>query len=344
MSNRLNLNINPLVSLLTGIISCRSNSVYKCLDIAYRLVQSAIGNQSLEAMYKLTQYLSADRMLSKLHTISAENIQELTNKCNKKLKLPRKVILAIDFTEKEFYGDKNYPEIMGSKGGKYVRRYIEVSTAKPALFINALPVNQFTNDKETLLTSLLNQFYEQFSKTKIELLLLDRGFYTKDVVRSLTQRKIHFIMPAIKNKAINKLAKQYEKGEIKDRIKYRFGKTQVYLTFIKIEDETYVSMTNTRKNPLKIHLLYKKRWQIETNFREQNKFTFKTCSTNFNIRYLSFIIGGLLFNAWQLTRNTLIYKPESYLFKQLLTDELLTQWQTLTKRRIIKSLDYFLPA
>ncbi len=279
-----------------------------------------------------------------LHTVSAENIQELISKCNRKLKLPRKVILAIDFTEKEFYGDRNHPEIMGSKGGKYVRRHIEVSTVKPALFINALPVNQFTNDKESLLTSLLDQFYEHFSKTKIELLLLDRGFYTKDVVKLLMKEDIPFIIPAIKNKAINKLVKQYEKGEIPDKIKYKFGQTTVHLTFIKIENEVYASISNTRKNPINIYLLYKKRWQIETNFREQNKFTFKTCSTNFNIRYLAFVIGGLLFNAWQITRNTLNYKPESYLFKQLLTDQLLRLWQTITSRRVIKPLDYFLPA
>jgi len=344
MGDRLNLNINPLVSLLTVLFACGKNSVYKSLDVAYRLVQSAVHNQSLEAMFKLTQYLSADRMLSKLHEVSIETTQKLVRTCNRKLKLPKKVILAIDFTEKEYYGNKDHPEVMGSKGGKYVRRYIEVSVVKPALFINVLPVNQLTNDKKALLAQLLDGFQQQYKKTKVALLLLDRGFFTKEVVKFLTERKIPFIMPAVKNKAIQKLVKSYEKEEIKNRIKYEFGATIVNLLFLKVEDEIYIYMTNTRKTPIQTHILYKKRWQIETNFREQNKFTFKTCSKNFNIRYLAFALGGLLFNAWQQTRNILPYTLESYIFKQYLTEELLKLWQKITTRRVIKNIDYLLVA
>lgn len=344
MSNSLNLNINPLVFLLTAFISCGRNSVYKSLDIAYRLIQSAVENQSLEAMFKLTRYLSADRMLSKLHEIYEKDVKDLITGCNQKLKLPKKVILAVDFTEKEYYGDKNHPDVLGSKGGKYVRRYIQVSTVKPAFFINALPVNQLTNDKEMLLTSLLEQFYKLYKKTKIELLLLDRGFYSKKVVQLLTEKDIHFIMPAVKNKAIQKLVKQYKSREIKERINYQFGDSTTNLLFLKIEDEVLVYMTNTRKSVLQTHLAYRKRWQIETNFREQNKFTLKTQTTNFKIRYLAFALAGLLFNLWQITRNKLIYKPESYIFKQFLKEDLLRLWQTISKKDVIKTMDYFLLA
>jgi len=344
MDKKLDLNINPLVSLLAVFISCGKNSVYKGLDVAFRLLQSAVHKKSLEAMFKLTGYLSADRMFGRLHEISAESTRRLIKECNRKLKLPKKVVLAIDFTEKEYYGSKNHPEIMGSKGGKYVRRYIEVSTVKPALFINALPVDQLTNDKKELLTQLLDGFHRQFKKTKIELLLLDRGFFSKKVVQLLTEKNIPFIMPAVKNKAIKKLVKSHEKKEIQNRIRYEFGETTPNLLFLKIEEDTFVYMTNTRKTIIQTHILYRKRWQIETNFREQNKFTFKTCTKNFNIRYLAFTIAGLLFNAWQLTKNKLQYQPESYLYKQLLIEEILKLWQKITTRSVIKNIDYLLVA
>jgi len=83
-SRKLNLNINPLVFLLAGLFLCGKNSVYKSKDIAYRLVQSALHSQSLEAMYKLTGYLSSDRMLSKLHNVTADNIKDIIHKYNKK--------------------------------------------------------------------------------------------------------------------------------------------------------------------------------------------------------------------------------------------------------------------
>jgi IS4 transposase len=71
-------------------------------------------------------------------------------------------------------------------------------------------------------------------------------------------------------------------------------------------------------------LLYKKRWQIETNFREQNKFEFKIKTLDFNARYFAFVLAGLLFNLWQLMRNG---KTQSYLFKQALICELERLWE-----------------
>lgn len=335
------ININSLVAQLTTFFVCGKNAVYKAKDFAYRLIQSGIEHQSLEAMSRLTGYLSADRVLDKLHKIPEERIQKLIIKCNKHLKLPKRVTLAIDFTEKEYYGDKNHREVIGSKGGKYVRRYIEVSTVKPALFINAFPVNQFTNNKVRLLNQLIDGFYRNHS-SKIKLLLIDRGFFTKAVVKFLTENRVKFLMPAIKNKAIVKLVKQFEAGTIKDKIDYTFGETKVKLLFFKKEEETLVYITNTRYDSVRAHMLYRQRWQIETNFREQNNFILRSTTTDFDIRYLAFALAGLLFNLWQLTRRQVPYNMESYIFKQVLIEELLKIWQEFTSREIIKSLDYLL--
>jgi hypothetical protein len=343
-NKKLSLNINPVVFLLTNLFSCGKNSIYKGKDIAFRLIQSAIHKHSLEAMFKLTRYLSADRILDKLHTVSMDKTKDLIKKGTKHLKLPGKVRLAIDFTDKIYYGDKNHPEVMGSKGGKYVRRYIQVSTVKPALFLNALPVNQLTNDKGFLLIQLLDAFYRQFRKTKLELLLLDRGFFTKKVVRLLIENKIPFIMPAIKDKAIQKLVEAYDKGDLDSKIKYKFGGVTINLLFLKADDEILVYATNTRKDVMTSYMDYRKRWQIETNFREQNNLTFRTTSTDFDIRYLAFALAGLLFNAWQLARSMLPYALESYLFKQYLVEEILSTWQKIAGKEVVKTIDYFLVA
>lgn len=341
--SKFNLNINPLVACLTTFFVCGKNANYKQKDIAYRLIQSAVEHQSLEAMFKLTGYLSADRVLSKLHELTYERIQKFVREVNKRLKLPKKVKLAIDFTDKEYYGDKNHIEVMGSKSGRYVRRYIEMSVVEPALFINALPINQLTNSKVRLLTKLIDGFHNVFD-SEIELLLLDRGFFAKEIVKLLIGNNIPFIMPAVRNKAIKKLIGQYEKGEIKSRTKYMFGEYEVNLLFMKVEKETLVYITNTKFTFSKVHLLYRKRWQIETNFREQNNFSFKTKTKDFTARYLAFVLAGLLFNSWQLTKSRLIYNMESYLYKQVLIEELLKLWQEFASVEIIKKLDYLLVA
>jgi len=323
MKERCRININPLVLLIECLIICGRNARYKSKDFAYRLIESALENQSLEAKYQLTNYLSADRVLEKLHKIEYEQIQNLIARVNKNLKLPKKVTLAIDFTDKLFYGCKELIDVIGTKGGNYARRFIEVSIVKPALFINAFPVNMLTNNKVKLLAQLIDGFKALYGKTNIELLLLDRGFFTKAVVKYLVQNKIKFIMPAIKNREIKYLVEGCINMKKSTVLDYKFGETRLCLVFVKIDGEVLVYATNTRFNPLKVHLLYKKRWQIETNFREQNNFEFKTCTLDFNARYFAFALAGLLFNLWQLMRNGRI---QSYLFKQALMHELKKLW------------------
>lgn len=343
MSNKqLNLNINPLVVLLANLLKCGKNAVYKAKDVAYRTIQSAIHNQSLEAMFKLTGYLSADRMLDHLHEVSYGETHRLIKKSTKKIQLPKKVKLALDFHEKEYYGDKNHTEIIGSKGGKYVRRFLELSCCNPPLFLNAVPVNQFNNNKDKLMNQFLDDFYTSYKDTKIGLFLADRGFFTKACVKILVERGIPFIMPAVKNKAIQKLVNLYKEDKIKQKIRYQFGEAEVTLAFLKVEDEVYVYVTNTNYSPVKLCVLYTMRWQIETNFREQNKFMFKSRSIDFGIRYFAFAIAGILFNAWQLTRRRFKHIKESYLYKQILVEELLRAWQAIASRRVVKNVDYFL--
>ena len=319
MKERCKININPLVLLIACFIECGKNATYKAKDYASRLIESALENASLEAKYLLTNFLSADRVLKKLHSIQYEQIQTLVANVNKKIKLPKKVTLAIDWTDKLFYGCKEYAEVIGTKGGKYARRFYEVSIVKPALFINAFPATMFTNNSVKQIAGLIDGFKAMYKKTNIELLLLDRGFFAKKVVKYLIENKIRFIMPAKKIGQIKYMAEacMFEKNTA--TIDYMFGENRVYLIFINIDEEVLVYMTNTKFNPLKVYMLYKKRWQIETNFREQNNFEFKTCTLDFNARYFAFVLAGLLFNLWQLMRKG---KIQSYLFKQAMMKEL----------------------
>lgn len=155
-------------------------------------------------------------------------------------------------------------------------------------------VDQFNDNKVKLVTQLIDGFNALYKKTKIDLLLLDRGFFTKAVVKLLVDRKIPFIMPAVKNRAIKPLVEACINMKESITIEYQFGGVDVYLLFIRIEKEILVYMTNTKYSPLKVHMLYKKRWQIETNFREQNQFLTKTTTRNFVARYLLFALGAIV--------------------------------------------------
>ncbi len=322
---KFNVDIKPLVSKISKLFKCGKNSKYKTQDISCRLIDSALENQSLEAMHKLEESCSADRVLDKLHNISKEQVEDLMISSNKKLKLPKKVNLAIDFTDKIFYGNKNHFEVMGSKGGKYVKKYIEASLTNPKYFLSAYPINQFTNDKVKLISKIVDGFYENH-QSEIGLIFADREFATIKVVDYFYENNLKFIMPIAKSSRIKKLVEKFKLGKIENKVKYKFGNRFVNLLFLKVEEEVYVFVTNTKYSPLKVGILYKKRWQIETNFREQNNFLFKTKTLNFTIRYFAFILAGLLFNLWQASRKN---KIESYLFKKEVREFILREFSGL---------------
>ena len=323
--NKFNLNIKSLIAKVSKLFSFGKNSTYKGDDIACRLIDSAVDNQSLEAMHKIKECLSGDRVLNKLHTVSTEQIEDLMNSSAKKLKLPKSVNIAIDFHDKIFYGNKKHFEVMGSKGGNYVKRYIETSLTNSKYVLSAYPVNQFTNDKVNLIHRSLDGFHEKYN-SKIKLVFLDRGFFSKKVINYFCENKIKFIMPAVKDRKIKVLSEQFKLGKISSEMRYKFGNYEINLLFLKVGDEIHIFMTNTKHCPFMAALLYKKRWQIETNFREQNNFLFKTKTLNFTVRYFAFILACLLFNLWHFNRDGRI---ESYLFKKILREIILEEFREL---------------
>ena len=143
--------INLLVCELEKLLSFGRTSKYQKFDYSRRIVETSIQNRSFEESFKMSKKLTADSVFNQIHKISFLDIQKLIDKILQKIKLPRSVDLAIDYTEKPFYGNRNNIDIIGSKNGKYVRKYIQLSTCKPNYFINCFRINCFTNcSKKTL--------------------------------------------------------------------------------------------------------------------------------------------------------------------------------------------------
>jgi hypothetical protein len=54
---------------------------------------------------------------------------------------------------------------------------------------------------------------------------------------------------------------------------------------------------------------YKRRWQIETNYRVEDEAKIKSKSTNYLIRYFYFLVSLLLHMFWIVNKNTKYYAP-----------------------------------
>jgi len=145
----------------------------------------------------------------------------------------------------------------------------------------------------------------------VKKLYLDKGFYSIAVIRLLKERGTPFILPAIsrKNGGVAKLfvgrasykasytmrnqklgseavdlalARKYSKG----RYRRKRSKWFAYVTY------------RVRTHPLQIFQFYRRRFGIESSYRQMNRVRARTSSTNPALRLLYVGIAFLLINLW----------------------------------------------
>lgn len=149
----------------------------------------------------------------------------------------------------------------------------------------------------------------------IALLLLDRGFFTIDAIKTLKKLHVRFVMPCVMNDGIKKALQEYIEGKRKSISRYTMGKGERSTSFTLVILTRPDSNKNQKRYLLfatnipvghilwNIHKLpedYRARWGIETGYRDVEQVRARTTSTNNAIRLLYFLYSLILYNAWLL--------------------------------------------
>ncbi len=228
--------------------------------------------------------------------------------------------VAIDIHEIPYYGEINNPLIMGCKhnnGTSYCYKYatIDIVEKNQRFTLKAIPLTPLSNNNEDTVKELLEHAMKYIH---IKYVLLDRGFFSVEVIKVLLALNLKFIMPATKNDKIklvikdnlNKKAyflKDFPMGLKKNQVTFNLAvkyheedkKYHPFATNFEIKDKEDVYC---------IAELYRKRWGIETGYRVKKDFMAKTTSQRYTIRMVYFMISVILYNFWLLCN--LIYCRE----------------------------------
>lgn len=325
-------------------LETRFNAFHDTNRIVRQVLHAALGGYSIESGCKIlkvqlpsNEVASADIILGHLHNLSPEkmqlqlqaNIRQARNYAKEHYKNPVKI--AIDFHEDEYYGDKNDPHVVGTQhknGTNYAWRYItaEIVEKGKRLCIACEPV--YSDDEKPV---VLARILEQVKRiVKIEVVLVDRGFYGVECIRTLKKARLLFIMPVVKDKKMKPLMNEHSL-ELPWVGAYvlREKDGETFTLCLKREgDKIYGFATNIpfegcgkdemEKFVEDIAQTYDSRWGIETGYRVKNFFKARTTTRDHKIRQLYFFLSVILFNAWILT-NQLLEKPITvFLFKLLL--------------------------
>lgn len=280
------------------------------------LMKASESNTYVETVSNKADCLHYNLDKNYVETLTKENTKCL-KKTIKKIRLGAVKIVA-DITEEDFYGkiDGLYLHPWtGEKGveGKY--RY---------LVAGILFRNKIIPFYVTILTigSFKAEYLGEIIKIcrslglNIKTVLLDRGFYSGEVIDELELQDVNYLIFAKKSKtfkcmleAINKIA------VIKHEIRYTKNKSShianTDIALVKnVNDYDWVFASNIffRKAEKYIYL-YKQRWNIETMFRVHDQARIKTKSKNPVIRLFYFVVSMFLLLIWNL------HKKKEYTFK-----------------------------
>jgi putative transposase len=221
---------------------------------------------------------------------------------------------AIDFTNDPYYGD-----IVDANDGYVIKSKMEDSTTTfysyvslyitskgQRLTLTVLPVKTGVSKVE-----YIRKFLDVIKnlEVNIEVLCLDRGFYSIDVLSFLQTENIPHIVPVRKH---GKELRKILRGNHSRYAQYTMMGTGDPLNLILAIDVQYLQGKNKKFGnvnlgyvvygidwkPRKVHLTYKKRFAIESSYRIRNIVRAKTSSRNVVFRYLLTIISFLLKNIW----------------------------------------------
>ena len=220
---------------------------------------------------------------------------------------------AIDYTHDPYYGettDENEPFIIRSKRKKSTNEFysyvtLYVTTRDRQMTLAVYPVRQGTA-KVGYIAQCLDRIAEL--GLTVEVLCLDREFYTRKVFGFLTRVQVPFIVPVRKH---GKRMKELLQGTRSRYAAYRMkAKPPLPLTIAVavtyaqgkrgkhgVENLGYV-VGGLDWHPLRVHRIYRSRFSIESSYRMRNQVKPRTSTKNPVIRYLYAIISFLLKNVW----------------------------------------------
>lgn len=227
--------------------------------------------------------------------------------------------LAFDITSEPFYGKTRGLYVFDTVNKRYDGEFKFITvcliTRNKQIPLMALPVMLGEGGGSKLAIQLLE--YCQTLFKKIRFTVFDRGFYIAELIDYLEAKKIRYLIlvPEKKGKIKEYIENTNKLGKFKHQMKYSKKKSTwkprtTIVVCNGIDQFSWIFATNIHfKTRVEYICHYKRRWQIETNYRVEDEGRIKSKSTNYLVRYFYFLVSLLLHLCWIVNKNLNYYAP-----------------------------------
>jgi len=293
-------------------LDLRCNTIYDEKQILGPIVYASVENISLEAINdELANKPNSDSIFYHIKKLHWKDVLEIFQKIikNNYLKIRRmyrltgKVKLAIDFHDIPYYGKDKPIFVVRGKGKAGTNKFYRIISMdiveKGRRFtLGIIPMNTLKSKKKVV-ESLAKELK---GIVRIECILMDRGFQSIEVYKSMWKMKKNWITPVKKSAKIMRIMDECVKNDIWKTI-YRLQCNKNYidvrLLIYPTKDGDLVGFfTNMNVDPDWVARTYPDRWGIETGYRVKKEFRAKTCSRSFVVRFFFILISVILYNFW----------------------------------------------
>jgi len=321
-------------------ICCAPNSQYGSEQLVESLVYLTVENEyaesGLQNLACTRKAPSADTLLRRVKSLGWKDAYNMLVEANDHVirKLKRKgtfkhaVLAAADLSDDRYYGEFNNKICQGKyeRGTCQFYRHaaLHVVEAGKRATIFTVMVTPF-DDHASIIETLVRA--ARARGIRIHTLLVDRGFYSVEVINKLKELRQRFLMPAVKHKGVKHVIEDYAKKRTAAVVDYTMRNAEKeqarFRLFIheKKGAEPADSVVNryfafaTNMSIERVILAYnqlpeeyRKRWGIETGFRVQDNVQAKTTSKNYTVRIVYIMLSTFLYNIWVLANVTLARK------------------------------------
>ena len=232
----------------------------------------------------------------------------------------KRCIIAFDYTTEDFYGEVDDKWIHGWTGENGVTGKYSYLTASIVNRDVKMPIISIPSPAGNIMPAEVISVLETIKTVvpTIDLVLFDRGFYSKDLIvrlsslpvpylifvpkREMEKRELESMQFGEKKIVIHEFSFYSDNKKIKGDTKLAFlrkifdSRTQEYYDWVFATNMDDVNLDS-------IIAQYKIRWRIETMFRVQDKCRIKTKSKTIEVRYFLFAYEQLIEAMWYLFYN-----------------------------------------
>ena len=286
-------------------------------ELLYPILSSASHNTYIETIGNKADTLYAD-VKSSLIGMTTFSYLDYISRISRKLKLnEKKIILAFDYTDEDFYGEVQGFDIHGwtkenavTGKFKFITCSIISDEIPEKIPLISLPI-RIGHCKSDVILRCLSSIKEYIGE--IELIIFDRGFYDKNLMYELIKMNYPYLIFVPKHDDKKSILCGIADGEQvaiynefkinKDKSNFTEDNILVFLKQIydpkSEKNYDWVFATNLKWILLEnIVAIYKKRWRIETQFRVADEARIKCKSKDMKVRYFFFVFEQMLQTIW----------------------------------------------